>query len=716
MGTIGDLFVNIHANARGLVSGLAYSQKKLNRFRRSAERTGKQLQGLSRRMAMFGASAAVPILASVKAFASFEKSMSNVATMLDEPERHMRRFTGAVSRMSVEFGESTDALAGGLYDILSASIAPDKALKTLEVSVRAAKAGMTDTKTAADAITTVLNSYGLAASDAASVSDLLFSIVKRGKTTFAELAPAIGNTASLAASAGVSQEELAATLAVLTRNGVKTDVAITAVNAVISAFAKTTDNAEAAAKKLELNMSAATLQSKGLLGAMRKLEGVNLDELAEIFPNIRALKGVIKVAGDVGGFADDVEAMNNRLGATNRAFKIATDNMAMQFDKAKQAIVSLGRAIGEAISGESGDLLKQIQRIAQQLERWVRQNGEVIRSIVTLLPKLALAAVGVYALGTAFKAAGVAATIFAATGPFIGGLIAVTAVTTGLTMKVVSLAEEIRNVGGNLKELQGKADRTASSLGSKLQRPDLSKQDEIQATRKAMHAQMSLLIKQQHRYERAIKSGYAHAPAGTREKQESIIESTESQIRKYQKRLRELQRQIDAGRAAARKQSKQSPSFNPLTDLLQTHFGQNVPQMGPPADDTMKKGATAWRDYRRVLQGQADAVVRFVQTPGEMFDEQMKKLRELRAEGVLTEEFFLRASKKYKTQLDATQTAKQQQPGSIGTAVGQFKFTPQASTQKAMLQQAQQQTQNTQVIAQQTTNMNRNIRLLGPQP
>jgi len=108
--------------------------------------------------------------------------------------------------------------------------------------------------------------------------------------------------------------------------------------------------------------------------------------------------------------------------------------------------------------------------------------------------------------------------------------------------------------------------------------------------------------------------------------------------------------------------------------------------------------------------------VRFVQTPGEMFDEQMKKLRELRAEGVLTEEFFLRASKKYKTQLDATQTAKQQQPGSIGTAVGQFKFTPQASTQKAMLQQAQQQTQNTQVIAQQTTNMNRNIRLLGPQP
>ena len=89
--------------------------------------------------------------------------------------------------MAVEFGESTEALTNGLYDILSASIPAEKALDVLTVAVKAAKAGMTDTATAADAITTVLNSYGLSAGRAQDVSDLLFTVVKRGKLTFADL-------------------------------------------------------------------------------------------------------------------------------------------------------------------------------------------------------------------------------------------------------------------------------------------------------------------------------------------------------------------------------------------------------------------------------------------------------------------------------------------------------------------------------------------------
>ena len=131
MGNIGDLYVNIHANARGLVSGLAHSQKKLRKFSRSAARMGRQMQTISRGMIGLGAAFAVPVTLAVREFAKFEKSMANVATMLDEPQKHMRTFNSAVSDMAVEFGETTDALAGGLYDILSASVAPSKALDVL---------------------------------------------------------------------------------------------------------------------------------------------------------------------------------------------------------------------------------------------------------------------------------------------------------------------------------------------------------------------------------------------------------------------------------------------------------------------------------------------------------------------------------------------------------------------------------------------------------
>ena len=141
MGNIGDLFVNIHANARGLVSGLAMSQKKLRKFSRSAGRMGRQMQTLSRGMMVLGTAVAAPVIVGIKAFADFEKSMANVSTMLDKPTKHMGAFTKGVSRMAVEYGESTDTLAAGLYDILSASIAPSEAMEVLAVSSRAAIAG-----------------------------------------------------------------------------------------------------------------------------------------------------------------------------------------------------------------------------------------------------------------------------------------------------------------------------------------------------------------------------------------------------------------------------------------------------------------------------------------------------------------------------------------------------------------------------------------------
>ena len=106
------------------------------------------------------------------------------------------------------------------------------------------------TRLAADAITTLLNSYGLSASHAGDVSDVLFATVKRGKTTFADLAPSIGMVAATAASAGVSLDDLGASVATMTRNGIRTERAVTALNAVVSTFLKPTKEAADYAREL----------------------------------------------------------------------------------------------------------------------------------------------------------------------------------------------------------------------------------------------------------------------------------------------------------------------------------------------------------------------------------------------------------------------------------------------------------------------------------
>ena len=237
----GAAYVELYTKDNKLARGLDRASRRLNSF-------GAGVKNIGMGLTKFSAAAAAPLVAGGKVFADFEQQLAKVSTMLDDPTAHMETYKKAIRDMAMEFGESTEALANGLYDILSASIPAEKALDVLTVAVKAAKGGMTDTATAADAITTILNSYGLSADHAQSVSDLLFSVVKRGKTTFAELAPQIGLVASVASSAGVSLDEMGAALATMTRSGVRSERAVTALSAIVMSFLKPTqDSIDAAA-------------------------------------------------------------------------------------------------------------------------------------------------------------------------------------------------------------------------------------------------------------------------------------------------------------------------------------------------------------------------------------------------------------------------------------------------------------------------------------
>ncbi len=103
---------------------------------------GSAMQGTGRSMMTGAAVAGAPLLLGAKYAADFEEQMQMVSTMLDEPEKHMDRFRKGIRNMAISFGEDTGALSKGLYDLLSSSVAPDKALGVLTVTTQAAKAGL----------------------------------------------------------------------------------------------------------------------------------------------------------------------------------------------------------------------------------------------------------------------------------------------------------------------------------------------------------------------------------------------------------------------------------------------------------------------------------------------------------------------------------------------------------------------------------------------
>jgi len=392
----GAAYVELFMQDNRLVRGLNGAQKKLKAFGESATHMGKKLLEASLVMG-------VPFALGVKAAADFEEEMANVSTMLDQPDKFMRAFKKGVTDMSVKFGEDTGTLAKGLYDILSASVPAEKALYVLGVSAKAAKAGVTDTGIAADAITTILNAYGLSASRAGDVSDWLFSVVKKGKTTFAELAPAVGMVATTAATAGVGMDEFGAAIATMTRNGVNTDNAVTALNAIITSFLSPSKEAADYARKLGFEMSSATIKSGGLLGVFQKISKLSPDDISTLFPNVRALRGVLPAIQNMKGFVEDIKVMQTRAGAADRAYKKMSKTLSLALARMKQAGIAIFVEIGEALSGSIKKISKTVVRYMGLIREWIAKNKEIVISALKIVGAIAAAGAALVVVGTICK-------------------------------------------------------------------------------------------------------------------------------------------------------------------------------------------------------------------------------------------------------------------------------------------------------------------------
>jgi len=184
------------------------------------------------------------------------------------------------------------------------------------------------------------------------VSDILFNIVKRGKTTFPELAGSMGMVATNAAKAGLSIEELAGFYATLTRAGIQTQTATTGIRAVLAAFMSPAEGAKEAVKEFGFKLEMATIKSRGMVGILKLLAKVaneNPDALAKMFPNVRAITALLPAAGNAEAFAADVRAMGASAGATEEAFEKMKDTISFAFGKIKQSVVVAMGEVGEGI-------------------------------------------------------------------------------------------------------------------------------------------------------------------------------------------------------------------------------------------------------------------------------------------------------------------------------------------------------------------------------
>lgn len=437
-------------------------------------------------------------LACTKMAMDFDVNFAKVSTLLDRGTVDYSQYKQAIldnsSKMGVAVGEYLEAV----YQSLSASVDQGHAIEFTSNAVKLAKSGFTDTASAVDILTTCINAYSLKADDATNISDKLILTQNLGKTTVNELASTMGSVIPTAKSFGVNIDQVCASIAQMTKNGISTAESVTYLNGMLNELGSAGTDASETLKNKTGKTFSELMQGGAKLTDIIKIlqQGAKENGIAlnDMFGNIRAGKGALTLAKDEGSdFNNILQQMTNSAGTTDTAFKKVADTTEARLKKKLNELKNQGIEIGEKLipiaekgiefMGKLADKFNGLSDSQQEnLLKWgalamaagpflkiVGGGMSLIGGIGTKLLSLSGALKTTTAATTALSTASTVAGGTSGLGALVSGLGAVASVAVPVTLAFGAIAGTIYAVHENNKLLNTSLNTTAEEL-SPLQR------------------------------------------------------------------------------------------------------------------------------------------------------------------------------------------------------------------------------------------------------
>jgi TP901 family phage tail tape measure protein len=317
---------------------------------------------------------------SIGAAGDFESQLNTINTVAHVSQTDLKGIGDGLRQVARDSGKSLDELTAGYYDLVSAGIKPGaEAMKVLTAANTLAIGGLASTGETIDLLTTAINSYGVGTDQAAHITDVFAGAIAAGKTTAADLASSFAQVGPLAASAGISIEELGAAYGTMTASGVQTAQVTTDIRAAIIAVQRPTTAMAKLAKDLGINFEDIA-KKKGLAVAMQTAR--DAAEKAHV-PLIKVLGSVEAQGYALGVTGDKAAAYGKNLTAAQKDVGTAAAQAAerqkgfnYQMDRLRALAKDAGITIGSA-------LLPKITPLIAKFNEFLTNNPQRIEEFAT---------------------------------------------------------------------------------------------------------------------------------------------------------------------------------------------------------------------------------------------------------------------------------------------------------------------------------------------
>ena len=274
-----------------------------------------------------------------------------------------KELSSALLDLSNELNNSVSQadLLKASYDVASSGFSSTaENVEILRASALGAKGGFAELGVVSEAVSGIINAYGLTAKDATAIVDSFIQTQNDGVITVAQYGEQIGNLASLAAAAGVSYQELNAAVAADTLKKVPIAQTFTGLRQALSSIIKPTEEAKVLASQLGISFDFANLKAKGLGGILEEIKvkgGGTADKLAILF-NIEGQSALQPILNDLDTYNKLLDNQITKTGQAKAASEIALETIASGFNQVVNATKNLAGQVNTALPGAAAGFSK----------------------------------------------------------------------------------------------------------------------------------------------------------------------------------------------------------------------------------------------------------------------------------------------------------------------------------------------------------------------
>lgn len=399
-------FVELFADTTKLQQGLRQAENMLKEFSTRATTLGRTVSAA-------GGIMIAPIAASIKTFYQFDDNMREVQAVTKATGKEFDTLTEKAKKLGRETSFTAIQVSQAMGTLGRAGFKTKEIDDSISSILTLARSTRTDLNDAAKIASIAMRGFVLEASEMEHVVDVLATVSNGAALNLTDFGESLKYVAPVAQQAGMSIEDAAGAIGVLSNFGIKGTMAGTALKNILTRMV----NPDVVKKFQALGI--ATIDAEGdmrslldvLYDIAEKTKHMGTGERMEIFKNLadlRALPSFAVMANNPEKITEMIDELRASMGNAAEMSALMDAGLGGSFRMFISAVESASIALAETVTGPLQQWMERMKEAVKIFNTWTKVNA---KSIV-LYAKIG---VGIIGLGGALYVVGKAAQVASST-------------------------------------------------------------------------------------------------------------------------------------------------------------------------------------------------------------------------------------------------------------------------------------------------------------